>query len=125
MKLMPKYTVVRCLWAGAVIGLIALAGPSLIHFAYRVTTPLSAKQVQTERYDYLANAEGFDKSLSDEQRMRMQNERLGLFYWFHARGWNIDEDDEDGSWLQPLYELIPHWTSRQGTNPQIGREAHR
>ena len=86
----------------------------LIHLAYRVTTPTSTKQIQTERYDYLANAEAFDKSLSEEQRVRMQNERLRLFYWFHARGWNIDEGDEDSSWLQSWYELIRHWTSNQG-----------
>lgn len=93
--------------------LVALAGPSLIHLAYRVTTPLSDKQAQTERYHRLANSEAFDASLSDAQRMRMREERLSLFYWFHARGWNIDEDDEVRSWLRPWRELIQHWTSQQ------------
>jgi hypothetical protein len=116
MKLMPKSTLARCLWVGAIIGLIALTGPSLIHFAYRVATPLATKQAQTERYQDLAKAEAFDRSLSEEQRMRMREERLKLFYWFHSRGWNIDEDDEDRSWLQPWRELIQHWTNHRGAN---------
>lgn len=119
MKLMPKSTLARCLWVGAIIVLIALAGPSLIHLAYRVITPLSDKQAQTERYHRLANAEAFDTSLSDTQRMRMRQERLSLFYWFHARGWNIDEGDEDRSWLQPWRELIHHWTNQQGANKAV------
>jgi hypothetical protein len=116
MKLIPKSKVAGCLWMGTIIMLIALAGPSLIHFAYRVTTPLSDKQAQTERYHRLANAEAFDTSLSDTQRTSMREERLSLFYWFHARGWNIDEDDEDRSWLQPWRELIQHWANKQGAN---------
>ena len=44
MKLIPESTVARCLWVGAMFLLVALAGPSLIHLAYRVTTPLSDKQ---------------------------------------------------------------------------------
>ncbi len=116
MKLIPKSTVVRCLWVGAILLLIALAGPSLIHRVYRATTPLSDKQAQTERYHRLANSEAFDASLSEAQRMKMREERLSLFYWFHARGWNIDEDDEDRSWLQPWRELFQHWTNHQGAN---------
>ncbi len=116
---MPKSTVIRSLWMGVIIGLIALVGPSLIHLVYRVATPLSTKEVQTERYHYLANAEAFDESLSDKQRMRMQEERLKLFYWFHSRGWNIDEGDEERSWLQPWRELIRHWTSHQGANKTL------
>jgi hypothetical protein len=116
MKLIPKSTVTRCLWVGAILLLIALAGPSLIHLVYRATTPLSDKQAQTERYHRLANSEAFDASLSDAQRMKMREERLSLFYWFHAHGWNIDEDDEDRSWLQSWRELFQHWTSHQGAD---------
>ena len=115
MKLIPKFTIVRCLWIGAILLLVALAGPSLIHLAYRVTTPLSDKLSQTERYHRLANSEAFDTSLSDAQRMRMREERLSLFNWFHARGWNIDEDDENRSWLQPWRELIQHWTTQKNS----------
>lgn len=116
MKLSPKSTVARCLWVGAILLLIALAGPSLIHLAYRVTTPLPDKQAQTERYHRLANSEAFDVALTDAQRLRIREERLSLFYWFHARGWNIDEDDEGKSWLQPWRELIQHWKGQQGAN---------
>ena len=116
MTLISKSTIARWLWVGAIFLLIAFAGPSLIHLAYRVTTPLSVKQTQANRYQRLANSDAFDASLSDAQRMRVREERLRLFYWFHARGWNIDEDDEGRSWLQPWRELIQHWKSQQEAN---------
>jgi hypothetical protein len=108
---------------GVIFVLISLAGPALIHVAYRVTTSLSEKQAQTERYRRLENAEAFDVSLSEAQRMRIREERLRLLYWFHARGWNIDEDDEDRSWLQPWRELIHHWTTQQGASKALAPTA--
>lgn len=83
----------------------------LIHLVYRVATPLSLKQIQTDRYNDLANAEAFDQAPSVEQRTNMREERLKLYYWFHSRGWNIDEGDEETSWLRPWDELIRHWAS--------------
>ena len=100
MKSIPKSKVSRLLWLGAIIGLMSFGGPSLIHFGYRVATPLSVKQAKTDRYHYLANA---GNSL----------ERMELFYWFHARGWDIDEGDEESSWLTPWKELMLHWRGFQ------------
>lgn len=110
MNLMPKFTLIRCLWLGAIIGLIAVVGPTLIHLAYRVITPISIKEAQKERYLYLANAEAFDKTLSEGERTSMREERMKLYYWFHSRGWAIDEGDGDSPWLRPWDELIRHWT---------------
>ena len=121
---MPKTTAGRCLWLGSIIGLIALAGPSMIHLVYRVATPLSTREAQTERYNHLANAEAFDESLSEVQRMKMQDERLKLSYWFHARGWNIDEGDEDRSWFQPWHELMHYWSSDQGTTSHTSTSSY-
>ena len=125
MKLIPKSTFARCLWMGTVLLLMALTGPALIHFAYRVTTPLAVKQSQTERYHRLANSEAFDASLSDAQRMRTREERLSLFYWFHARGWDIDEGVEDSSWLKPWRELIQHWTHQMRASSRMSQQPHR
>ena len=113
MKLIPRSIVARCITVGAIIGLLALT-PSLIHFAYRMTTPPATKQTQTERYNYLANVEASGKSFSEERRLSIQDERLKSFYWFHSRGWSIDEGHEDESWLQPWRELIRYWKGEPG-----------
>ena len=110
MKLIPKSFAARTLWVGLIIGLLALSGPSLIHLAYRVVTPASTRQAQAARYQSLANAEVSTQSLSEVQLTKMRNERLKLFYWFHSRGWDIDEGDEEQSWLDPWRELIRYWT---------------
>lgn len=108
---MAKVISARSLWAGAVVGLIALAGPSEIHLALRAATPLAEKKANEDRYHQLATAEAFDPALSDTQRISKREERLNLFYWFHARGWSIDEGDEPKSWLHPWRELFRYWSS--------------
>ena len=92
-----------------VIIVVVLAGPSFIHLGYRLATPASTRKAQAARYDFLANAEVFDKTLSDGARQRMQGERVRLFYWFHARGWKIDEGDDKTSLLKPWRELFRYW----------------
>ena len=110
MKWVSKITLLRCLSLSALVWLMALAGPSLIHLGYRAVTQRSVKEAKAERYQSLANAEVSDSTLFEAQRLVMRNERLRLYYWFHARGWNIDEDGESKSLLQPWRELIRYWT---------------
>lgn len=109
---MPRSRRFRIIAVCIAIGVMTLIGPTLIHAAYRMATPASAKQARTERYHFLANAEVADPSLSAEQRSRMRQERMKLFYWFHSRGWPIDEGDDEESLLLPWRELIRHWTGR-------------
>ena len=110
MKLIPKSFVTRSILAIVLIGLLALGGPSLIHLVYRVVTPASTRPAQAVRYQSLADAEVSDQSLSQDQLTKMRHDRLELFYWFHSRGWDIDEGDEEQSWLDPWRELIRYWT---------------
>ncbi len=110
MKQWPKSPLQRCVNVVVGILLVAFMGPSLIHLGYRAVTSTSDRHTQTERYHFLANTEVSDKSLSEDQRESLRQERMRLFFWFHARGWNIDEGDEDRSWLHPWSELIQHWT---------------
>jgi hypothetical protein len=111
MKVWSKSPLKRCVTLVVGVLLVALMGPSLIHLGYRAVTPSAVRRAQTDRYHFLANTEVSDKSLSEEQRESLRQERMRLFYWFHARGWNIDEDDEDRSWLHPWRELIQHWST--------------
>ena len=39
--------------------------------------------------------------------------RHELFLWFHARGLNIDEDDEERSIWHPWKELVEYWRSER------------
>ncbi len=111
MKINPKSILGGCIRAALVSGVILIVGPTVIHFAYRSITPLSTKESQIKRYQSLATAETFDGSLSEDERVKMRKERMNLFYWFHSRGWNIDEGDEAHSWFHPWFELVRYWNS--------------
>ena len=106
----PRSPLKRCVTIAMGIVFVAFMGPSVIHFGYRAVTSTTDRHAQTERYHFLATAEVSDKSLSEDQRENLRQERMRLFFWFHARGWNIDEGDEDRSWLHPWRELLQHWT---------------
>jgi hypothetical protein len=93
----------------ALVTVISVAGPSVIHLIYRSGTSLSANQVQTEKYYYLTRILNSDLSISDEQRSDLLDEKKRLFYWFHARGWAIDDGDEGGSLFNRWRELYLYW----------------
>lgn len=58
------------------------------------------------RYLHLAGHEAHDKSLT-------ASERIKIFYWFHARGWPIDEGCHEafiGKRKRLRGDLLSHWT---------------
>ena len=64
-----------------------------------------------ERYPSLANPETIDKSIDQATKSRLQGERGKLSYWFHARGWPIDEGDERHHLFHDGRELMTYWKS--------------
>jgi len=111
MKIIPESSIVRCLLVIVLLAVIVVAGPPTIHFIYRSTTSLSANKVQTEKYYYLTNMEDSGAPLSDPQRTRLEAEKKRLVYWFHARGWNIDEGRENEGLFYLWRELFRYWKS--------------
>ena len=83
-------------------------GPSVIHAAYRATT--SAATMQSQRAEYRRLDEG-ESVLSGADKAASQNARYKLFLWFHARGLDIDEGDEDHPLWHPWTELFGYWRS--------------
>lgn len=65
----------------------------------------------TERYTLLANTEALDKTIDEVTKRQIQAERTTIFYWFHARGWPIDEDAESRGFFHRWSELISYWKS--------------
>lgn len=57
-------------------------------------------------YAKLANEESSLSSVAQEASIK---KRYALFLWFHARGLNIDEDDEEHSVWHPWKELMEYW----------------
>lgn len=93
------------------VAVLALAmaffiGPSVIHAACRATT--SAATIQSQRAEYRRLDEG-ESGLSDPDKAASQNARYKLFLWFHARGLNIDEGDEDHPLWHPWTEILGYW----------------
>lgn len=117
MRILPESAAARCLLAIALVAVIVVAGPSTIHLIYRSGTSLSANQVQTEKYYYLTSVENSDAPISSEQRLRLQAEKMRLFYWFHARGWSIDEGHEAKSLFHHWRELCLYWKSSENMSP--------
>ena len=110
MKLLPKSRGTRFLLLALLLWLIAMAGPSLVHWVYRLRTSEHDKTEKQERYQQVANGEIWhNPPLSEAELKRSQEERLNLYDWFHVRGWNIDEDDEATPWYQPWQELFRYW----------------
>jgi|GEM_PF-2917505 len=81
-------------------------GPSAIHAYYRYKTPVSVITANRETYNRLAAEE---LSMDKEARQSNIRKRQKLFLWFHARGLNIDEDDEPCTVWHPWHELIEYW----------------
>lgn len=86
------------------------SGPSAIWKTYQQSTSEKEKRERALRYHALANAE---LAMDDRSRFKSQEERLRLYYWFHARGWGIDEGHEDSSILDRWRDLIGHWKSNE------------
>jgi hypothetical protein len=94
------------LGVGALVLLGFLFGPNCIHLFYRVMTPRTV--ILSNRFEYNI-LEGEESRLSPEARKASVNQRMTLFLWFHARGLNIDEDDEARSIWHPWAELMEYW----------------
>ena len=110
MKLLPTSRRTRFLLLALLLWLIAMAGPSLVHWVYRLRTSENEKIEKQERYQQLANGEISQKPpLSEAELKHSQEERLKLYDWFHVRGWKIDEDDEATPWYQPWQQLFRYW----------------
>ena len=103
------------LWILLASILLLLFGSSMSHLGYRALTPDSLRQAKADQYQFLSEAELLLTGDSGPQREQMQAERLGLYYWFHARGWSIDEGDESRSWLHPWRELLVYWRGSDET----------
>lgn len=88
------------------LAIVFFIGPSAIHTAYRATTP--AATIQSRRADYQRLAEA-ELGLSGIDLTTSQRARYKLSLWFHARGLNIDEDDEDHPLWHPWTELLSYW----------------
>jgi hypothetical protein len=88
--------------------MVFFIGPSVIHAAYRATT--SAATMQSQRAEYRRLDEG-ESGPSGADKATSQNVRSKLFLWFHARGLDIDEGDEDHPLWQSWTELFGYWRS--------------
>ena len=94
------------------LGLVAfLTGPLVIHFAYRLGTFQKEREEKTRRYQLLANSELGTKEVA--ARRRSEAERVELFYWFHSRGWPIDEGHEGSSTFDDWRELVRYWMQNE------------
>ena len=94
--------------------LLYIVGPSLIHLVYRSLTSTSLRDANEKRYHELASTEAFDTTLSEKERSEVRKDRWILFYWFHVRGWPIDEGEHDSilqSHQRAWKELLVHWGS--------------
>ena len=83
---------------------VSIYNASIVHFYYRVTTGKGDRGENTARYHYLALEE---LKLTGSDRVLIRKERKKLYYWFHARGWDIDEDEESQS--RPWDDLRIYW----------------
>jgi len=84
--------------------------PPLIHLGYRATTDEVERMAKQNQYFLLANAEAAlrdQKSLIESRRKREE-----LYYWFHARGWSIDEGDETVRFGHKWIELARYWKTK-------------
>ena len=89
----------------ALVLILFYFGPSLIHSIYRAGTPESERETNRSRYHELASKEVGNKPVMISERGQISEEKKKLLYWFHARGWAIDE----GSHESALEERKRHW----------------
>lgn len=92
---------------GALVLLVVIfGGPHGIHFFYYLMTPVTVIADKRLDYDALADEESRLSPVAQEASIR---KRHAFFLWFHARGLNIDEDDEKHSIWHPWQELMEYW----------------
>lgn len=111
---MQKKSKRRFLFLSILLGPLAIffAGLPLIHQGYRMATPPGERTESKSRYLELAEREFHDRRLTPSERLRIRSERMEIYYWFHARGWPIDE-----GWHESLIakqsrlwgDLFKHW----------------
>ena len=69
-------------------------------------TPEAVIAAKRLDYDELADEESSLPPVAQEASIK---KRHALFLWFHARGLNIDEGDEEHSIWHPWNELMEYW----------------
>lgn len=97
---MLKFVTHNAKLSAAIIAIFGCAvfywGPNVIHASYRGGVSETDKTELKAKYNNLTN----------------QEERMKIYLWFHARGWNIDEGWHE-NFLQKKKrdwsELIQYW----------------
>lgn len=100
-----------CVFIVLTICIIFYFGPCVIHHFYRSGVLESQRLELKSEYNDLSNQE-LKASLTALEKQNIHEARMNIYYWFHARGWNIDE----GWHENPLQrkqrdwkELIAYW----------------
>lgn len=88
-----------------------LLGPALLHLGYRAATAPEEKARKKKTYFELANAE---ISMTRAALQKSRHEREKIYYWFHSRGWNIDEGHEALPFTESWRQLFRHWNESRG-----------
>jgi hypothetical protein len=87
-----------------------LLGPALVHLCYRAATTPEEKAQKKKTYFELANAEF---SMTAEALQKSQHERREIYYWFHSRGWDIDEGHEAPPFAESWRLLFQYWNAKR------------
>jgi len=103
-----------------VVFAVSIYNASLIQLYYRAVTSKTEKEENTTRYHYLAMEE---IKLSGDSKVPIREERRKLYYWFHARGWSIDEDEESQS--RPWHDLRIYWKNQSREQSSAGQSTAR
>ena len=86
--------------------------PSVIHIVYSNQTSQSERESQLKRYQNICEEE-CRMTISTNDYMLLNREKDKIFYWFHARGWNIDEgwhENTFGEKVRHWKDLYAYWT---------------
>lgn len=82
-------------------------GPPLLHLGYRAITTAEEKERKRKAYLDLAGAELY---MTEKGKLRKsQYERERIYYWFHSRGWSIDEGDGEPGFADSWRKLFRYW----------------
>jgi hypothetical protein len=81
--------------------------PTLLHLGYRLITTADEKEQKKKTYFALAQSE--IHITEKEKLQKSQNERERIYYWFHSRGWAIDEGDGEPRFAESWRKLFRYW----------------
>ena len=110
MKLLPISRGKRFLLLALLLWLIAMEGPSLIHWAYRRQTTLTERKEKEARFEQLEREEiQRAYELPEAQAQSTLEERRKLHDWLHVRGWETSGCGDESLWYQPWQELFRYW----------------